>query len=126
MQAWRESIQAALNKAKGITPASNTNFTSTTSSTSNSDTNTQPEKDYQPDMGPDSHAKIGPDDFEKLMVIGQGSFGTVVLCRHKADGQIYAMKILNKKSIVERGEVCLMRYVIHFLHSFIIMPGRSY
>jgi len=99
MQTWRDAIQAALNKGKpGATP--------TTAVKAATDASGQ-QKDYQPDMGPDSHSKIGPSDFENLKVIGQGSFGTVVLCRLKSDGQIFAMKILNKKSIVDRGEVRL-------------------
>jgi len=49
--------------------------------------------------------KVGPESFEMLTIIGQGSFGKVVQVRHKIAGDIYAMKILNKKNIVERGEV---------------------
>uniref|UniRef100_A0A6B2L9I5 Protein kinase domain-containing protein n=1 Tax=Arcella intermedia TaxID=1963864 RepID=A0A6B2L9I5_9EUKA len=40
-----------------------------------------------------------------MTVIGQGSFGKVVQARYKATGDIYAMKVLEKKNIVERGEV---------------------
>jgi serine/threonine protein kinase len=40
-----------------------------------------------------------------LTVIGQGSFGKVVQARHKSTGNIYAMKILDKKNIVDRGEI---------------------
>jgi len=49
--------------------------------------------------------KVGLTDFEFLTVIGQGSFGKVVQARYKATGDIYAMKVLEKKNIVERGEV---------------------
>jgi RAC serine/threonine-protein kinase len=49
--------------------------------------------------------KIGFDDFECLNIIGEGSFGKVVQVRMKATGDIFAMKVLNKKNIVERGEV---------------------
>jgi serine/threonine protein kinase len=56
-------------------------------------------------MGPDMGERATLDDFELITVIGQGSFGKVVQCRHKKDGKIYAMKMLNKKSIVERGEI---------------------
>jgi len=41
--------------------------------------------------------KVGPDTFEMLTIIGQGSFGKVVQVRHKNTGDVYAMKILNKK-----------------------------
>jgi len=49
--------------------------------------------------------KVGPDSFEMLTIIGQGSFGKVVQVRQKTTGDVYAMKILNKKNIVDRGEV---------------------
>jgi serine/threonine protein kinase len=49
--------------------------------------------------------KVSIDDFDLLTVIGQGSFGKVVTARHKASGNIYAMKILDKKNIVDRGEI---------------------
>jgi serine/threonine protein kinase len=45
------------------------------------------------------------DDFELLKVIGKGSFGKVLQVRKKDTGRIYAMKILNKKHIIERKEV---------------------
>lgn len=40
-----------------------------------------------------------PLDFEiqSAPPLGQGSFGKVLLVRDKADGQIYAMKMINKK-----------------------------
>ena len=57
------------------------------------------------DLGPDTDEKVNADDFDMITVIGQGSFGKVVQVRHKKNQQIYAMKMLNKRSIVERGEV---------------------
>lgn len=57
------------------------------------------------DLGPDTAEKVTADDFEMITVIGQGSFGKVVQVRNKKNQQIYAMKMLNKRSIVERGEV---------------------
>ena len=57
------------------------------------------------DLGPDTAEKVNADDFDMITVIGQGSFGKVVQVRSKKNGQIYAMKMLNKRSIVERGEV---------------------
>eukprot|EP01122_Echinamoeba_exundans_P001320 TRINITY_DN11399_c0_g1_i1.p1 TRINITY_DN11399_c0_g1~~TRINITY_DN11399_c0_g1_i1.p1 ORF type:complete len:456 (-),score=140.36 TRINITY_DN11399_c0_g1_i1:140-1507(-) len=97
MQSWREALQAALTKAKGgKAPAPAAAAPAAGGSAASGDS---------VDMGPDSHPKLGPEDFELLQVIGQGSFGTVVQCRYKKDGNIYAMKILNKRNIVERGEV---------------------
>jgi len=49
--------------------------------------------------------KVGPDSFEMLTISGKGSFGKVVQVRQKTTGDVYAMKILNKKNIVDRGEV---------------------
>jgi len=40
-----------------------------------------------------------------MKVIGKGSFGKEFQVRKKDNGQIYAMKVLNKKAIIKRGEV---------------------
>jgi len=52
-----------------------------------------------------SAAKVRIDDFELLRVLGRGSFGKVMQVRHKGTGQIYAMKVLRKSSIMERDQV---------------------
>jgi len=49
--------------------------------------------------------KIGVDDFTMISIIGQGSFGKVVQVRMKDTGDIFAMKVLSKKNVVERGEL---------------------
>mmetsp|Transcript_4131 Transcript_4131/g.6212 ORF Transcript_4131/g.6212 Transcript_4131/m.6212 type:complete len:474 (-) Transcript_4131:134-1555(-) len=49
--------------------------------------------------------KVGLQDFELLKVIGKGSFGKVLQVRKKDTSKIYAMKVLNKKTILERDEV---------------------
>jgi len=52
--------------------------------------------------------KIGLEEFELLKVIGKGSFGKVILVRKKEGdnkGKVFAMKVLNKRTIVERNEV---------------------
>lgn len=49
--------------------------------------------------------KVGVEDFDLLKVVGKGSFGKVMLVRKKDNGKVYAMKVLNKKTIVERNEV---------------------
>jgi serine/threonine protein kinase len=45
------------------------------------------------------------EDFDILKVIGRGSFGKVLQVRKKDNKKIYAMKVLNKKSIIEKAEV---------------------
>eukprot|EP01117_Protostelium_nocturnum_P008951 TRINITY_DN3213_c0_g1_i1.p1 TRINITY_DN3213_c0_g1~~TRINITY_DN3213_c0_g1_i1.p1 ORF type:complete len:442 (+),score=185.70 TRINITY_DN3213_c0_g1_i1:123-1448(+) len=44
-------------------------------------------------------------DFDRLAVIGKGSFGKVIQVRKKDTGKIYAMKVLNKKNILENREL---------------------
>ena len=43
--------------------------------------------------------KLKTDDFEKIKLIGKGSFGEVFLVKMKTNDQIYAMKTLDKKTI---------------------------
>jgi len=45
------------------------------------------------------------EDFDLLKVIGKGSFGKVMLVRKKDSGKVFAMKVLNKRTIIERNEV---------------------
>lgn len=49
--------------------------------------------------------KITIKDFDLLKVVGKGSFGKVMQVRKKDNGRIYAMKVLNKKTIIERNEL---------------------
>lgn len=49
--------------------------------------------------------KITVKDFDLLNVVGKGSFGKVMQVRKKDTGKIYAMKVLNKKTIIERNEL---------------------
>ncbi|KAG4424403.1 hypothetical protein IFR04_002459 [Cadophora malorum] len=47
----------------------------------------------------------GPDDFQILKLIGKGTFGQVYQVRKKDTRRIYAMKVLQKKVIVQKKEV---------------------
>lgn len=84
-------------------PASTTPAATTT--TASPDNGASGAAAVEADLGPDSPEKLVLDDFDIITVIGQGSFGKVVQCRLKRDGRVFAMKMLNKKSIIERGEV---------------------
>eukprot|EP00747_Dinoflagellata_sp_TGD_P196463 gnl/TRDRNA2_/TRDRNA2_66575_c0_seq1.p1 gnl/TRDRNA2_/TRDRNA2_66575_c0~~gnl/TRDRNA2_/TRDRNA2_66575_c0_seq1.p1 ORF type:complete len:365 (+),score=64.89 gnl/TRDRNA2_/TRDRNA2_66575_c0_seq1:63-1097(+) len=57
----------------------------------------------------DGHTSGGPtpnlDDFILLKVIGKGSYGKVMLVRHKGEGNVYAMKMLRKENVVKRNQV---------------------
>ena len=48
--------------------------------------------------------KISQKDFEKIKIIGKGSFGNVYLVRHIKTNKFYAMKILSKALIKQREE----------------------
>jgi tRNA A-37 threonylcarbamoyl transferase component Bud32 len=48
---------------------------------------------------------VGSSEFELLKVVGKGSFGKVLQVRKKDTNRIYAMKILQKKDIIERQEI---------------------
>ncbi|KAG9234908.1 BPK2, Sch9-like camp-dependent protein kinase catalytic subunit [Amylocarpus encephaloides] len=47
----------------------------------------------------------GPEDFQMLKLIGKGTFGQVYQVRKKDTKRIYAMKVLQKKVIVQKKEV---------------------
>ncbi|XP_037836326.1 serine/threonine-protein kinase Sgk2b isoform X2 [Kryptolebias marmoratus] len=48
--------------------------------------------------------RMKPSDFEYLKVIGKGSFGKVLLARHRKQGGYYAVKVLQKQTIIMRRE----------------------
>lgn len=49
--------------------------------------------------------KVSESDFEKLRVIGRGTFGKVFQARKKDTGRIYAMKVLKKDHVVKNNAV---------------------
>uniref|UniRef100_A0A4W3GF33 non-specific serine/threonine protein kinase n=1 Tax=Callorhinchus milii TaxID=7868 RepID=A0A4W3GF33_CALMI len=55
-------------------------------------------------LGASGNPQAKPTDFAFLKVIGKGSFGKVLLAKHKMDGKFYAVKVLHKKVILKRKE----------------------
>ena len=53
--------------------------------------------------------KVTPNDFIALRELGKGSFGEVYLVEKKDTGQLYAMKILYKRQVMNKN---LVRYVM--------------
>ncbi|KAF8365990.1 kin-1, partial [Pristionchus pacificus] len=45
------------------------------------------------------------DDFDRIKTLGTGSFGRVMLVKHKSTGNYYAMKILDKQKVVKLKQV---------------------
>lgn len=45
------------------------------------------------------------DQFERLKTLGTGSFGRVMLVKHKESGQHFAMKILDKQKVGEENRI---------------------
>ncbi|CAI9618660.1 unnamed protein product [Staurois parvus] len=63
-----------------------------------------PSPSQQINLGPSSNPHAKPSDFQFLKIIGKGSFGKVLLARHKADEKFYAVKVLQKKAILKKKE----------------------
>ncbi|XP_041358653.1 serine/threonine-protein kinase Sgk1-like isoform X2 [Gigantopelta aegis] len=62
-------------------------------------------KDANPvNLGPSEKPSVRPSDFEFLKVIGKGSFGKVLLAKHRTEGEVYAIKVLQKQAIMKRNE----------------------
>ncbi|KAK7574295.1 hypothetical protein V9T40_011486 [Parthenolecanium corni] len=48
--------------------------------------------------------RMKPDDFTLIQIIGRGAFGEVQLVRHKTTQKVYAMKLLNKLTLIKRSD----------------------
>ena len=64
-----------------------------------SSNDSQGDNDFQ-----NSILKLSYSDFEPLKLIGRGSFGEVLLVRLKVSQKLYAMKILDKKTLKQRKQ----------------------
>ena len=53
------------------------------------------------DLGKGENKKANVKDFMMMKVIGKGSFGRVLLGKHIASGEVYAIKVLSKEAIVK-------------------------
>lgn len=49
--------------------------------------------------------QVNADCFEKVRLLGKGDVGKVYLVREKESNKLYAMKILNKKEMIERNKI---------------------
>lgn len=49
--------------------------------------------------------QVNQDCFEKIRLLGKGDVGKVFLVREKASSRLYAMKVLNKKEMIERNKI---------------------
>lgn len=74
--------------------------------------------------------KVTINDFDLVRLVGKGAFGKVWQVRRKGTGEIYALKVLNKKTIVEQNLVehtvferdvmltCNNPFIINLYYSF--------
>jgi len=49
--------------------------------------------------------KVGKDDFDYLRVVGEGAHAKVMQVREKKTGKMLAMKVLNKRKVIDMGQV---------------------
>ena len=46
-----------------------------------------------------------PAEFEKIRILGRGDVGRVYLTRHKASGELFALKVMSKTEMIARNKV---------------------
>ncbi|XP_065069436.1 cAMP-dependent protein kinase catalytic subunit alpha isoform X1 [Rhopilema esculentum] len=65
----------------------------------------QAQEDFKRKWENPSHNTASLDQFERKKTLGTGSFGRVMLVRHKEHGSYHAMKILDKQKVVKLKQV---------------------
>lgn len=68
-------------------------------------TSNNPTRNYSSSSIRVTEIQAGPQSFEKLKLLGKGDVGKVYLVREKETKKLYAMKILNKKEMIERKKI---------------------
>ncbi|ORY28666.1 Pkinase-domain-containing protein, partial [Neocallimastix californiae] len=51
------------------------------------------------------NSEVGPNNFEKIKLLGRGDVGKVYLVRKKGTDSYYALKVLSKKEMIKRNKV---------------------
>lgn len=49
--------------------------------------------------------KLTENDFEVIRMLGKGAFGKVILTQKKDDGELYAIKIINKADLIKKDQI---------------------
>ncbi|KAF1771736.1 hypothetical protein GCK72_003564 [Caenorhabditis remanei] len=65
----------------------------------------EPEGEEDHSLTPQPNNTACLDDFDRIKTLGTGSFGRVMLVKHKQSGNYYAMKILDKQKVVKLKQV---------------------
>lgn len=55
------------------------------------------------------NVQIGPQHFDLLKLIGEGSFGKVLLVRNRLDKKLYAMKVIGKAVLKKKNQIKYMK-----------------
>lgn len=92
--------------APTITTTPTTTPTSTPAPLARSQAFPTPPRQVNPNQ---PHASVGEGDFEKLKLLGEGTFGRVFLVRHRrtssSGNKLFAMKILEKQHVIGKHQV---------------------
>eukprot|EP01129_Flabellula_baltica_P010457 TRINITY_DN4421_c0_g1_i1.p1 TRINITY_DN4421_c0_g1~~TRINITY_DN4421_c0_g1_i1.p1 ORF type:complete len:460 (-),score=86.96 TRINITY_DN4421_c0_g1_i1:43-1422(-) len=48
---------------------------------------------------------VSIEDFERMLIVGKGTYGVVYLCEHRETGEQYAMKVINKEYIRQKNQI---------------------